>query len=68
MGNACHILITTIQDLTRVTDDEKAIAIGKILADWNPLGNGAVAVTDLNEYEYEARDVLWVMELYGYPV
>jgi hypothetical protein len=51
-----------------VTEDEKAIEIGKILAAWNPLGNGAAAVADLNDYEIEAMDILWVMELYGYSV
>jgi hypothetical protein len=49
-----------------VTEDEKAIEIGKILTEWNPVGDGAAAVNDLNNYESEAMDILWVMELYGY--
>jgi len=28
----------------------------------------AAAVADLNDYETEAMDILWVMELYGYSV
>jgi hypothetical protein len=51
-----------------VTEDEKATEIGKILAQWNPLGDGAADVNDLNNFESEAGDILWVMELYGYPV
>ncbi len=49
-----------------MTEDEKAIEIGKILTEWNPLGDGAAAVNDLNNYETEAMDILSVMELYGY--
>jgi hypothetical protein len=51
-----------------VTKDEKAIEIGKILADWNPLGDGAADMNDLNNFESEAGDILCVMELYGYSV
>ena len=51
-----------------MTEDEKAIEIGKILAHWNPLGDGAADVNDLNNFESEAGDILWVMELYGYSV
>ncbi len=49
-----------------MTEDEKAIEIGKILTEWNPLGAAAAAVNDLNDYETEAWDILWVMDLYGY--
>ena len=49
-----------------MTEDEKAAEIGKILTEWNPLGDAAAAVNDLNNYETEAIDILSVMELYGY--
>ena len=49
-----------------MTEDEKALEIGKLLATWNPLGDRAATVKDLNNYETEAWDILWVMDLYGY--
>lgn len=49
-----------------MTEDEKIIEIGKLLTAWNPLGDRAAAVKDLNNYETEAWDILWVMDLYGY--
>jgi len=49
-----------------VTEEQKIIEIGKILTAWNPLGDGAAAVNDLNNYQTEAMDILSVMELYGY--
>ena len=49
-----------------MTEDKKVIEIRKILTAWNPLGAGAAAVNDLNNYETEAWDILWMMELYGY--
>ena len=49
-----------------MTEDEKALEIGKLLTAWNPLGDHAAAVKDLNNYETEAWDILWVMDLYGY--
>jgi len=49
-----------------VTEDEKVIEISKILTEWNPLGDAAAAVNDLNYYQTEANDIMSVMELYGY--
>ncbi len=49
-----------------MTEDEKALEIGKLLTKWNPLGDRAATVKDLNNYETEAWDILWVMGLYGY--
>ena len=49
-----------------MTEDEKVIEIGKILTEWNPLGDAAAAVNDLNNYQTEANDIMSVMELYGY--
>lgn len=49
-----------------MTEDEKVIEIGKILAAWNPLADVEAAAIGLNDYETEAKDILSVMELYGY--
>ena len=49
-----------------MTEDQKIIEIGKILTEWNPLGDGAAAVNDVNNYETEAIDIMSAMELFGY--
>ncbi len=49
-----------------MTEDEKVAEIGEILTAWNPLGDAAAAVNDLNNYQTEAIDIMSVMELYGY--
>ena len=49
-----------------MTEDEKVIEIGKMLAAWKPLGDVEAAVIGLNDYEAEAIDILSVMGLYGY--
>lgn len=49
-----------------MTEDEKIIEISKILTAWNPLGERAAAMKDLDNYQTEAIDILSVMELYGY--
>ncbi len=54
------------QELAEMTDDEKALAIGKLLTTWNPLGDRAATVQDLNNYETEAWDILSVINLYGF--
>ena len=48
-----------------MTEDEKAIEIGRILTEWNPLGDAAETVKDLNNYETEAFDILEAMDLFG---
>jgi len=48
-----------------MTEDEKAIEIGRILTEWNPLGDAAETVKDLNNYETEAFDILEAMGLFG---
>jgi hypothetical protein len=30
-----------------------------LLTEWNPLGNRSVQISDLNNYEIEATDILW---------
>lgn len=49
-----------------MTKDEKIIKISNILTAWNPLGERAAAMKDLDNYQAEAMDILSVMELYGY--
>jgi hypothetical protein len=58
---------TTIKEVTRVTEDEKIIEISKILTAWNPLGERAAAMKDLDNYQTEAVDIMSVIDLYGYP-
>ena len=48
------------------SEDENVIEICKILATWNPLGNVEAAAIGLSDYEAEAIDILYVMELYEY--
>jgi hypothetical protein len=55
-----------IQELAGMTEDEKVIEIGKILAAWSPLGDVEAAAIGLSDYEAEAIDILSVMQLYGY--
>ena len=55
-------------------DDDERISVvmeyhqevGKILAAWNPLGDVEAAAIGLSDYEAEAIDILFVMDLYGY--
>ncbi len=49
-----------------MTEDEKALEIGMLLTTWNPLGDRAATVQDLNNYETEAWDILSAIGLYGY--
>ncbi len=49
-----------------MTEDEKVIEIGKIPAAWNPVGDVQAAAIGLSDYEAEAIDILFVMELYKY--
>jgi len=49
-----------------VTEDEKIIEISEILTAWNPLGERAATVKDLDNYQTEAVDIMSVITLYGY--
>jgi hypothetical protein len=60
------IQTTIIKDVARVTEDEKIIEISEILTAWNPLGERAAAVKDLDNYQTEAVDIISVIDLYGY--
>ena len=53
------------KEVTRVTEDEKIIEISKILTAWNPLGERAAAMKDLDNYQTEAVDIMSVIDLYG---
>jgi hypothetical protein len=55
-----------IQELAGMTEDEKVTEISKILAAWKPVGDVQAAAIGLSDYETEAKDILSVMELYGY--
>lgn len=55
-----------IEEVTCVTEDERIIEISKILTEWNPLGERAAAMIDLDNYQTEAMDILSTIELYGY--
>ena len=50
---------------TVVTEDKKNKAISRLLTEWNPLRASADAVKDLSNYETEASDILWAMDLHG---
>ena len=43
-------------------NDKKVKEIQEILSDWNPLGEKSMEITDLNNYETEAIDILFHIE------
>ena len=47
-----------------IMDDQKIEEIKKILKRWNPLGDRAVEVEDLNDYEIEAIDIISSVAMY----
>ena len=49
-----------------MTDDEKAAEISKILATWGPVDKKRAEAVGLSNYDVEAQDILWAMELHGY--
>ena len=65
-SNSTDIQTTMIKQVTRMTEDEKIIEMSKILTAWNPLGERAAAMKDLNNYHTEAVDIISVIDLYGY--
>ena len=64
--NPTDIRTTRVEEEARVTEDEKIIEISKILTAWNPLGERAAAMKDLDNYQTEAMDILSGIELYGH--
>jgi hypothetical protein len=51
-----------------MTDDEKAVEISKILAMWGPVDKERAVAIGLSDYDVEAQDILWAVELHGYSV
>lgn len=51
-----------------MTNDEKAAEISKILATWGPVDKARAEAIGLSDYDVEAQDILWAMELHGYSV
>ena len=51
-----------------MTGDEKIVEISKILATWGPVDKERAAAVGISDYEVEAQDILWAMELHGYSV
>lgn len=43
-------------------DDEQIEKVKQVLVEWNPLGNRALKVEDLNNYETEAIDILFYID------
>lgn len=46
-------------------DEKKINAVASILARWNPLGEGAANIADLDGYRVEAIDIIFGMEEKG---
>jgi len=44
-------------------EDEILNKVKHVLNDWNPLGENASKIEDLNEYETEASDILFYIDL-----
>jgi hypothetical protein len=44
-------------------EDETINKVKHVLNDWNPLGENASKIEDLNEYETEAIDILFYIDL-----
>ncbi len=65
-ANPTDIQMTMIMEMTRVTEDEKIIEISNILTAWNPLGERAATMKNLDNYQTEAVDIMSVIKLYGY--
>ncbi|MDO8311402.1 MAG: DUF1871 family protein [Sideroxyarcus sp.] len=40
-------------------------AVARILAEWNPLGDGAKKITDLDGYRVEAADIVFGLKMRG---
>ena len=49
-------------------NEEQVIAVANILARWNPLGEGARDVTDLDGYRVEAADIIVGLKIRGSSV
>jgi hypothetical protein len=46
-------------------EDYEISEVAKVLSEWNPLGDDAVRVNDLDGYKTESIDVLFELEMSG---
>jgi len=49
-------------------NEEKITAVASVLAQWNPLGEGARNVADLDGYRVEAADIIFGLKVRGNSV
>ena len=49
-------------------NEEKITAVANVLAQWNPLGEGARNIEDLNGYRIEAIDIISGLKVRGNSV
>jgi hypothetical protein len=49
-------------------NEEKITAVANVLAQWNPLGDGARNVKDLDGYRVEATDIIFGLKVRGNSV
>jgi len=49
-------------------NEEKITAVASVLAQWNPLGEGARDVADLDGYRVEAADIIFGLKVRGNSV
>ncbi len=49
-------------------NEEQITAVANILAQWNPLGEAAKKVTDLDGYRTEATDIIFGLKVRGNSV
>ena len=51
--------------ITQYMNEEMIVAIASILDEWNPVGERAASMSDLDGYRVEAEDIFWSMDLDG---
>jgi hypothetical protein len=49
-------------------NEEQITAVASVLAQWNPLGEGAKNVADLDGYRVEATDIIFGLKVRGNSV
>ncbi|MDH4216693.1 MAG: hypothetical protein OEV23_07375 [Gallionella sp.] len=49
-------------------NQEKITAVANVLSQWNPLGDSARNVKDLDGYRVEATDIIFGLKMRGYSV
>lgn len=48
--------------------EELITSVSEVLSDWNPVGEKAESVSDLEGYKYEAMDIISAIEISSVPV